>query len=169
MKVEIAVGLRLTTNAIEQFTFQVPRTRLNYFQDDVYPSTLCVEESPLTAKQWLQGENGLQRTCSLQPPNMKSCMLIPMAGILIIIITLLFSKCCSKRTSSCQKIYKLQPWIQKRPPKKGRGKGIKCTLYRWLIWTWQLMSAMIDKMGDKDDDPLPQQNMDGADSDEWSD
>ena len=31
------------------------------------------------------------------------------------------------------------------------------------------MSAMIDKMGDKDDEPLPQQTMDGADSDEWSD
>ena len=31
------------------------------------------------------------------------------------------------------------------------------------------MSAMIDKLGDKDDEPLPQQNMDGADSDEWSD
>lgn len=33
----------------------------------------------------------------------------------------------------------------------------------------QLMSAMIDKMGDKDDDPLPQETMDGVDSDEWSD
>lgn len=31
------------------------------------------------------------------------------------------------------------------------------------------MSAMIDKMGEKDDDPLPQGSMDGADSDEWSD
>ena len=31
------------------------------------------------------------------------------------------------------------------------------------------MSAMIDKMGEKDDDPLPQTTMDGCDSDEWSD
>ena len=30
----------------------------------------------------------------------------------------------------------------------------------------QLMSAMIEKMGDQDDDPLPQEAMDG---DEWSD
>ena len=34
---------------------------------------------------------------------------------------------------------------------------------------FQLMSAMIEKMGDQDDDPLPQETMDGCDSDEWSD
>ena len=73
-KVEIEVGLRLTADSIEQFIFQVPRTRLNYFQDDIYPDTLCVEESPLTAQQWLQNENGKQKTCSLKPPSMKSCM-----------------------------------------------------------------------------------------------
>ena len=33
----------------------------------------------------------------------------------------------------------------------------------------QLMTAMISKMGDQDDDPLPQEKMDGCDSDEWSD
>ena len=33
----------------------------------------------------------------------------------------------------------------------------------------QLMSAMIEKMGDQDEEPLPQENMDGCDSDEWSD
>ncbi len=33
----------------------------------------------------------------------------------------------------------------------------------------QLLTAMVQKMGDKDDDPLPQATMDGCDSDEWSD
>lgn len=33
----------------------------------------------------------------------------------------------------------------------------------------QLMSAMIQRMGDKDDDPLPQRAVEGCDSDEWSD
>ena len=33
----------------------------------------------------------------------------------------------------------------------------------------QLMSAMIQKMGDKEETPLPQENMDGCESDEWSD
>ena len=33
----------------------------------------------------------------------------------------------------------------------------------------QLLSAMIEKMGDQDDNPLPQETMDGCESDEWSD
>ena len=72
-KVEIAVGVRLTTNSVEGFTFQVPRTRVNYFQDDLYPATLCVEKAALTAKEWFQGDNALQKTMSLKPPNMKCC------------------------------------------------------------------------------------------------
>ena len=32
----------------------------------------------------------------------------------------------------------------------------------------QLLSAMIDRMGDKEEEPLPQQDMDGAESDEWT-
>ena len=35
--------------------------------------------------------------------------------------------------------------------------------------SFQLMSAMIEKMGDQDDDPLPQKTMDGCNSDECSD
>lgn len=31
----------------------------------------------------------------------------------------------------------------------------------------ELISAMITKMGDKEEDPLPQDSMDGVDSDEW--
>ncbi len=33
----------------------------------------------------------------------------------------------------------------------------------------QLLSAMIGRMGEKEEDPLPQTAMDGCDSDEWSD
>ena len=69
------MGVRLTSNSVEQFTIKVPRTRLSYFQDDIYPSTICVEESAVRAGQWLQGENGQQKILNLKPPNMKSCML----------------------------------------------------------------------------------------------
>lgn len=72
-KAEIAVGVRLTKNSVEGFTIQVPRTRLNYFQDDLYPHTLCVEEASITGEQWLNGENAFRKTQSLKPPNMKSC------------------------------------------------------------------------------------------------
>ena len=71
--VEIATGLRLTTSAVEGFVVRVPRTRATYFQDDLYPDTLCVEDSSLTAEQWLSGANTMQRVQSLKPPNMKKC------------------------------------------------------------------------------------------------
>ena len=48
-------------------------------------------------------------------------------------------------------------------------RGSVTYLNYYCLCQMQLLSAMIDKMGDKDDDPLPQKNMDGADSDEWSD
>ena len=38
-----------------------------------------------------------------------------------------------------------------------------------LCFLPQLLSAMIHRMGEKEEDPLPQANNDGADSDEWSD
>ena len=31
----------------------------------------------------------------------------------------------------------------------------------------ELVAAMINKMGDKEDEPLPQDDVDGVDSDEW--
>ena len=42
---------------------------------------------------------------------------------------------------------------------------VHCAIMYYLS---QLMSAMIVKMGDQDDEPLPQETMDGCDSDEWS-
>ncbi len=43
---------------------------------------------------------------------------------------------------------------------------------RFCLWHdsgVQLMSAMIERLGDKDDNPLPQSKLEGCDSDEWSD
>lgn len=85
-KAEIAAGVRLTRDSVEGFTVQVPRTRLNYFQDDIYPDTLCVEEASLTVERWLQGENALQKLCSLKPPNMKSCMCCVVYNIVLELI-----------------------------------------------------------------------------------
>ena len=72
-KVEIATGLRLTTSSVEGFAIRVPRTRTSYFQDDIYPDTLCVEESSITAEKWLLGNNAAQRTQTLKPTSMKNC------------------------------------------------------------------------------------------------
>lgn len=72
-KVEIVTGMRLTSTSVEGFAICVPRTRKSYFQDDLYPSTLCVEESGLTADEWLSGVNAMQRLSSMKPPSMKPC------------------------------------------------------------------------------------------------
>ena len=72
-KVEIATGLRLTSTTVEGFSICVPRTRTSYFQDDLYPDTLCVEDSPLTAQEWLSGENAVLALSSMKPLNLKPC------------------------------------------------------------------------------------------------
>ena len=72
-RVEVLRAVRLTKSSVEQFTIRVPRTRLEYFQDDIYPATLAVWESALSAQEWLSGKDGVQRRVSLQPQGMKPC------------------------------------------------------------------------------------------------
>ena len=66
-------GVRLTKSSVERFSVRVPRTKLEYFQDDIYPDTLVHWESALTAKDWLKGKNVTQRRVSLHPLGMKPC------------------------------------------------------------------------------------------------
>ena len=72
-RVEVLRGVRLTKSSVEQFNIRVPRTKLEYFQDDIYPATLAIWESALSAQEWLDGMNGVQRQVSLQPQGMKPC------------------------------------------------------------------------------------------------
>lgn len=72
-RVEVLRGVRLTKSSVEQFNIRVPRTKLEYFQDDIYPATLAIWESALSAQEWLDGMNGVQRRVSLQPQGMKPC------------------------------------------------------------------------------------------------
>lgn len=73
---EVLKGVRLTKSSVEQFSVRVPRTKLEYFQDDIYPDTLVHWESVLAAKDWLEGKNNCQPRVSLQPPGMKRCRLL---------------------------------------------------------------------------------------------
>lgn len=73
---EVLKGVRLTKSSVEQFSVRVPRTRLEYFQDDIYPDTLVHWESALVANEWLEGKNSCQPRVNLQPPGMKPCMLL---------------------------------------------------------------------------------------------
>ena len=75
-------------NTVEGFAYQVPRTRINYFQDDLYPDTLCVEEPALLAQEWFQGKNVAQKSLSMKPQHMKPCKVYSPPIIVVILIIL---------------------------------------------------------------------------------
>ena len=56
-------------STVERIAFCVPRTRMEYFQDDIYPPTRAAEPA-LAAADWLAGANTEPRLVSLQPADM---------------------------------------------------------------------------------------------------
>lgn len=71
-KAEINRAYRLTkTNSIERINFTVPRVKLGYFQDDIYPETIDLETPYLTANEWFSGTPIQLRYINLQPENMQ--------------------------------------------------------------------------------------------------
>lgn len=133
-QVEIARAVRLCKTTIEPIFIKVPRTRMELFQDDIYPDTRVTWQAALTGREWLDGGNKLQGSISLRPADMEPLSEAP------------------KVAAPPKKYQSYNPNYKTDEEKKE-----------------ELMSAMIEKMGDQDDDPLPQETMDGCDSDEWSD
>lgn len=71
-KAEINRTYRLTkTNCIERINFTVPRVKLGFFQDDIYPETIDFETPYLAADEWLNGTPIQLRYIDLQPENMQ--------------------------------------------------------------------------------------------------
>lgn len=69
MKCEVAKGIRLSQNSLEQFYFKVPRVRSEFFQDDIFPSTLCTWDTNLEAKDWFGGKKLTPLLVDLAPPE----------------------------------------------------------------------------------------------------
>jgi len=61
---EIVRFLKLSTKMVEPISMQVPR-KSEVFQDDIFPPTFSGEYT-LTGDQWLSGQNGEQKTVSLE-------------------------------------------------------------------------------------------------------
>ncbi|KAK6173712.1 hypothetical protein SNE40_017118 [Patella caerulea] len=78
--VEFARAWRLTKTTIEPVTFTIPRVKKEYFQDDLFPDTKVTWEPVLTCSEWISGQDGVQRTMSLQPTDMKPLSEAPVAG-----------------------------------------------------------------------------------------
>ncbi|XP_074621834.1 coronin-7-like [Acropora palmata] len=70
-KVEFARAVKLNKTSIDLITFQVPRVKMEYFQDDLFPPSRAWWEPALTSSQWFAGENGQQKKLSLKPADMK--------------------------------------------------------------------------------------------------
>jgi len=71
-KCEVAQMVRLfgsPPSTVERISFCVPRTRMEYFQDDIFPDTRA-NEPALDVTEWMAGENKEAKMVSLQPEDM---------------------------------------------------------------------------------------------------
>ncbi|OCF44702.1 actin cross-linking [Kwoniella heveanensis CBS 569] len=69
-KVEVAKALRLTAKTLEEVSFTIPRNKPDFFQDDIYQTTVDVESTVLIAAEWLSGKDVAPEKISLQPEGM---------------------------------------------------------------------------------------------------
>ena len=70
---EIIRVIRVTgspPSTVERIQFTVPRTRMEYFQDDIFPPTRA-QEPAATAAEWAAGAKCQIKTVSLQPEDME--------------------------------------------------------------------------------------------------
>eukprot|EP01100_Stratorugosa_tubuloviscum_P013227 TRINITY_DN650_c2_g2_i1.p1 TRINITY_DN650_c2_g2~~TRINITY_DN650_c2_g2_i1.p1 ORF type:complete len:917 (-),score=509.21 TRINITY_DN650_c2_g2_i1:60-2810(-) len=74
--VEITRLLKLTTSTVEPISFTVPRTRLEFFQDDIYPPTPSGQPA-LNAPEWISGVTKAPILTSLQPSGMQALSQAP--------------------------------------------------------------------------------------------
>jgi WD40 repeat protein len=73
-KVEINFCYKLSRNEISPISWCIPRKRLEYFQDDLYPLTLSLNQSLMTHSEWLYDKKIINikdiKRISLKPNNM---------------------------------------------------------------------------------------------------
>ncbi|PWN35471.1 DUF1900-domain-containing protein [Meira miltonrushii] len=77
--VEVASAFRVCKSDLQRVSWNVPRSRPEFFQDDVYPPTVLIRQPLLDIESWLSGQDVAQpvpRT-SLQPENMTALSQAP--------------------------------------------------------------------------------------------
>ena len=70
-KVEFAKAWRLTNTTVEPVSFIIPRIKIEYFQDDIFPDTKVTYEPVMSSREWLSGAITPAKTISLKPKDMK--------------------------------------------------------------------------------------------------
>ena len=69
-KVQICRMLKLTTDSVIPITFTVPRTKKQFYQDDIYSDTWDLKPS-MTASEWFGGASKPRNLVSRQPAGME--------------------------------------------------------------------------------------------------
>lgn len=69
--VEFARAWRLTSTSVEPVSFTVPRVKMEYFQDDLFPDTSVTGEPTMTSEEWLAGVNNQAGKVGVRPRGMK--------------------------------------------------------------------------------------------------
>ncbi|KAJ1984801.1 hypothetical protein H4R34_000421 [Dimargaris verticillata] len=69
-KVEVQRAYRLTLDAVESIGFFVPRKRVEYFQDDVFPATRGLHPTKLGVDDWFKGQSATPDYLNLCPKGM---------------------------------------------------------------------------------------------------
>ncbi|CAH1716526.1 unnamed protein product [Chironomus riparius] len=69
--VEFAKCYRLTNNSIEPLSFTVPRIKIDYFQDDLFPPTRMVWNPTMTSTEWFEQNDKPAVKVSLKPKDME--------------------------------------------------------------------------------------------------
>eukprot|EP01099_Mayorella_cantabrigiensis_P001770 TRINITY_DN1776_c0_g1_i1.p2 TRINITY_DN1776_c0_g1~~TRINITY_DN1776_c0_g1_i1.p2 ORF type:complete len:193 (+),score=52.41 TRINITY_DN1776_c0_g1_i1:25-579(+) len=67
---EIMKALKITSYQIQPLSFTVPRTRREFFQDDLFPNTVS-GKPVVSSSEWFDGKDGSIEYISLKPTNMK--------------------------------------------------------------------------------------------------
>lgn len=80
-KVEVMRGWKLNKTNIEPVSFTVPRVKMEYFQDDLFPDAKDRSGPTMSATQWLSGENRQMKRVSMKPEGMKSLSEAPKEAI----------------------------------------------------------------------------------------
>jgi len=64
----------VSKDSIKCISFTVPRTKTEFFQDDLFAPTRDVEHASMTIEEWKQGQFKPLNTIDLCPEGMKPCM-----------------------------------------------------------------------------------------------
>lgn len=142
--VEFAKACRLTSTSIEPVSFTVPRVKMEYFQDDIFPETLVTWQPLFTAEEWISGVERNLKTVSLCPPGMKKASELAAQS----------SAAAAAKTISVPAPRRQQP-LQLQSDASAQQESLVTSLNEYV--------AISDK------EPLPQDLMEGVDPSEWDD